>query len=95
MGFVTDVTWLEHVGVYSQGYDNLTGYDSLTAHKTPRGISMKTYPKPRYRYAVSTEVTEMSGKGMKVVHKSQNSPGYGYDRSIPYPGTGTKSLQKS
>ena len=73
-------------GTFSQGYD------SLTAHKTPRGISMKTYPIPGYRYEVSTEVTELSGKGMKVVQKSQkfrvgygvvqksqNSPGYGYE----------------
>ena len=66
MGFVTDVTWLEHVGVHSQGYD------SLTAHKTPRGISMRTYPEPGYRYEVVTEVTELLGKGMKVVQKLQN-----------------------
>ena len=41
-----------------------------------------------------TEVTELSGKGMKVVQKSQTSPGYGYERYTPYPGTGTKLLQK-
>ena len=57
MGFVTDVTWLEHVGVRSQEYDSL----SDRTHKTPLGISTKTYPEPGYRYAVVTEVTELVG----------------------------------
>ena len=71
MGFVTDVTWLEHVGVRSQGYDSL----SDRTHKTPRGISIKTFPEPEYRYGVVTDVIEMSGKGMKVVQKPQKHAG--------------------
>ena len=71
MGLVTDVTWLEHVGVRSQGYDSL----SDRIHKTPRGLSIRTYPEPGYRYAVVTDVTELSGKGMKVVQKSKKLSG--------------------
>lgn len=33
---------------------------------------MKTYREPGYQYAVSTEVTERLGKGMKVLQELQN-----------------------
>ena len=71
MGFVTDVTWLEHVGARSQGYDSL----SDRIHNLPRVRVWKVYPIPGYRYEVVTEIIELSGKGMKVVQKSQNLSG--------------------
>ena len=41
-------------------------------HRTPRGISREAYPIPGYGYEVRTDLTGLSGKGMKVLQKSQN-----------------------
>ena len=46
-----------------------------THRTTPPGISTKAYPIPGYGYEVLTDLTELSGKGMKVSQNSQNFSG--------------------
>ena len=36
-------------------------------YRTPPRISTKAYPIPEYGYDVRTDLTELSGKGMKVL----------------------------
>ena len=60
-------------------------WKSYRTHKTPRAgdnvvqnsqtlprISTKVYPIPGYGYEVRTDLTELPGKGMKVLKHPQN-----------------------